>query len=301
MNVPAQAIELETMTGHFAFHSAQASQPVEVEDQARPSAWATARKPVGDPFPVRCSVKVLLELYTAAWTAYSITQVYTFTTRRAMAVYGYTRVSTERQANEGESLGAQKRTIEGYAMMLGLTVAETFVEKGISGSMPFGERPQGTKLLAGLKPADVVITPKLDRMFRSARDALDVLDKLKGRGISLHMIDLGGDVTGNGVSKLVFTILSAVAEAERDRTRERIQEVKKDQRDRGRYLGGTTPFGYRLAEGGELIEDPDQQEAIKRIRRLRRSGKSLRAVADLMAKQGFKISHVAVKKLAGEG
>jgi putative DNA-invertase from lambdoid prophage Rac len=78
-------------------------------------------------------------------------------------------------------------------------------------------------------------------MFRSARDALDVLDKLKGRGISLHMIDLGGDVTGNGVSKLVFTILSAVAEAERDRTRERIQEVKKDQRDRGRYLGGTSP------------------------------------------------------------
>jgi putative DNA-invertase from lambdoid prophage Rac len=234
--------------------------------------------------------------------AYNITRVYTFTAGNdAMRVYGYSRVSTDRQANEGESLGAQKRTIDGYAMMLGLTVAETFVEKGISGSTPFGERPQGTKLLAGLKPGDIVITPKLDRMFRSARDALDVLDKLKVRGISLHMIDLGGDVTGNGVSKLVFTILSAVAEAERDRTRERIQEVKKDQRDRGRYLGGTTPFGYRLAEGGELIENPEQQEAIKRIRRLRRSGKSLRAVADLMAKQGFKISHVAVKKLAGEG
>jgi DNA invertase Pin-like site-specific DNA recombinase len=40
------------------------------------------------------------------------------------------------------------------------------------------------------------------------------------------MIDLGGDVTGNGVSKLVFTILSAVAEAERDRIRERIRDVK---------------------------------------------------------------------------
>jgi putative DNA-invertase from lambdoid prophage Rac len=44
---------------------------------------------------------------------------------------------------------------------------------------------------------------------------------LKQAGVSLHMIDLGGDTTGNGVSKLVFTILSAVAEAERDRTRER--------------------------------------------------------------------------------
>jgi hypothetical protein len=100
------------------------------------------------------------------------------------------------------------------------------------------------------------------------------------------------------VSKLVFTILSAVAEAERDRTRERIQEVKRDQRDRGRYLGGTTPFGYRLGEGGELVEDPDQQAAIKRMRKLRRSGKSLRAIAELMGKQGVKISHVGVKKLA---
>ena len=74
---------------------------------------------------------------------------------------------------------------------------------------------------AAAKAGDVVITPKLDRMFRSALDALDVLARLKDRGVSLHMIDLGGDVTGNGISKLVFTILSAVAEAERDRTRER--------------------------------------------------------------------------------
>jgi putative DNA-invertase from lambdoid prophage Rac len=60
-------------------------------------------------------------------------------------------------------------------------------------------------------------------MFRSALDALGVLGRLKRGGISLHMIDLGGDTTGNGVSKLIFTILSAVAEAER----ERIAQVKK--------------------------------------------------------------------------
>jgi DNA invertase Pin-like site-specific DNA recombinase len=53
-----------------------------------------------------------------------------------------------------------------------------------------------------------------------------VLGRLKQGRISLRMIELGGDTTGNGVSKLVFTILS-VAEAERDRTRERIAEVKR--------------------------------------------------------------------------
>jgi hypothetical protein len=69
---------------------------------------------------------------------------------------------------------------------------------------------------------------KLDRMFRSALDALDVLGKLKQHRVPLHMIDLGGDVTGNGISKLIFTILSAVAEAERDRIRERVSTTKAD-------------------------------------------------------------------------
>jgi putative DNA-invertase from lambdoid prophage Rac len=66
-------------------------------------------------------------------------------------------------------------------------------------SKPLGDRSQGAALLAALKP-DTVITPKLDRMFRSALDALNILARLKQGGISLHMIDLGGDTTGNGVS-----------------------------------------------------------------------------------------------------
>src|SRR3954465_10771276 len=119
-------------------------------------------------------------------------------------------------------------------MTQGLTLDEVFVERGVSGSRPIGERPEGAKLLGKVMAGDVIITPKLDRMFRSALDALDVLARLKDRDVSLHMIDLGGDVTGNGISKLVFTILSAVAEAERDRTRERIADVKRDQKNRGR-------------------------------------------------------------------
>jgi hypothetical protein len=72
------------------------------------------------------------------------------------------------------------------------------------------------------------------------------LAKLKTRNVSPHMIDLGGDVTGNGISKLVFTILSAVAEAERDRIRERVAQVKQDQKERGRYLGtACSPAGAR--------------------------------------------------------
>jgi DNA invertase Pin-like site-specific DNA recombinase len=73
------------------------------------------------------------------------------------------------------------------------------------------------KLLAALKPGDAVITPKLDRMFRSAVDALSVCGRLERDGITLHIIDLGGDVTGYDIGKLVVTTLSAIAEAERKR------------------------------------------------------------------------------------
>lgn len=215
-----------------------------------------------------------------------------------MAVYGYTRVSTDRQADEGESLGAQQRTIEGYAMMHGLVLDHLFIERGVSGSKRLNERPEGQKLLAVLKPGDILLTPKLDRMFRSALDALDVLAQLQKRSVSLHMIDLGGDVTTNGISKLVFTILSAVAEAERDRIRERIRDVKADQKKRSRYLGGSLPFGWTLGDDRSLIPEPAQQAAIRHAQELRRDGRSLRQIAQaLYDDHGMNLSHVGVSKV----
>jgi DNA invertase Pin-like site-specific DNA recombinase len=144
-------------------------------------------------------------------------------------------------------------------------------------------------LLAILKPGDVVITPKLDRMFRSALDAPDVLAKLKVRNVILHMIDMAG-VTGNGISKLVFTILSTVAEAERDRIRERVTPVKRDQRQRNRYLGGIVPFGFRVGEDGGLVPDEAEQAVISHVRALRTDGATLLAIqAGLEALHGRKL------------
>lgn len=211
-------------------------------------------------------------------------------------VYGYARVSTVMQADEGESLDVQQRVIGGYAQMNGLTVTHTFAERGVSGSKPLADRPQGAALLDILQPGDIVITPKLDRMFRSALDALDVLGRLKSRGVSLHMIDLGGDTTGNGVSKLVFTILSAVAEAERDRTRERIADVKRDQRQRGRFLGGTAPFGWQVGRDGALVAVPEQQRAIRRMVKLRGRGLSLRAIQAKLAASGVVVNHATINR-----
>ncbi len=211
-----------------------------------------------------------------------------------MAVYGYCRVSTLKQASEGESLDVQRRQIEGYAHMHGFALDGVVVEEGVSGSIPVAERPAAGPLFAKLTAGDIVIAPKLDRLFRSALDALKVVEDLKARGVKLHLLDLGGDIAGNGLSKLFLTISAAFAEAERDRIRERVAQVKADQKARGRYLGGKIPFGFRAGAGGELVEDPSEQAAIREMEALRASGAPLRAIADTMRGKGFKISHEGV-------
>jgi Resolvase, N terminal domain len=82
---------------------------------------------------------------------YLASQADVLTGRYSLAVYGYVRVSTERQADDGESLGAQQRVIEGYAMMNGITLDKIFVERGVSGSKPLGERPEGTRLTVSVR------------------------------------------------------------------------------------------------------------------------------------------------------
>ncbi len=195
-----------------------------------------------------------------------------------MKVVGYIRVSTAEQSKRGESLDAQRRMIEGYAMMKGWQLVDVFVEAGVSGSIPLADRPEGKRLLATVGKGDAVITPKLDRMFRSAADALATLEVLKADGVSLHMIDLGGDVCGNGISKLVFTILSAVAESERDRIRERIRDVKQSLAAQGRYNGGKRPFGFDIM-GDRLVPNEAEQAALADMRTMREAGASLPMIA----------------------
>lgn len=211
-----------------------------------------------------------------------------------MATYSYARVSTALQADEGESLGVQSRTAAGYAQMQALTIDETFVERGVSGSVPLASRPEGARLLSALRPGDNVIAAKLDRLFRSASDALTTLEDFKRRNIKLHLLDLGGDVVSNGVAKLVFTVLAAVAEAERDRTRERIVDVKADQKRRHRYLGGKRPFGFEVGVDGSLTSVPAEQAAIEQMITLRQSGTSLRKIAEIVSAGGISISHETV-------
>jgi len=112
------------------------------------------------------------------------------------------------------------------------------------------------------------------------------------------LIDLGGDVAANGMSKMFMTISAAFAEAERDRIRERITTSKTDQRQRGRYLGGKVPFGYAKSNDGNLAPVPNEQAIIVKAQAMRCDGRTLRAIqASIAQATGRKLSLDAIQRL----
>ncbi len=220
-------------------------------------------------------------------------------------VYGYIRVSTNNQVEKGMSLEDQKRQIEGYCQILGVPLDRVFTERGVSGGLPLDKRFEGNKLLSIVEEGDIIISAKLDRMFRSSYDGLRVLESLKAMKVELHFIDLGGNCTTNGVSQLIFTILTAVAEQERYRLGERIRATKQLQKKKGLYLGGKVPFGWKVEiENNErfLIEEPEQQKIIKKIKKHKKDRYSLRGISEMLEKEyGYHVlSHAGVAKVLKE-
>jgi DNA invertase Pin-like site-specific DNA recombinase len=230
--------------------------------------------------------------------------------QRALA---YARVSTDQQRDSGISLDEQQRKIEGRCLENGWSLERIYVDAGISGSTPLGRRPEGAKLLAAVRPGDVVVAAKLDRMFRSAFDALRTIEDFRRRKIGLWLLDLGNDCTGNGIAQLITTILGAVAEFERSLISERIRDAKRNLRRGNKHQGGDRPFGWQLGDANghgrarELVPDAVEQAAIADIIAMRAQGKSLMYIRDRMRARGHRISHNLVANVcarhaaAGEG
>lgn len=177
-------------------------------------------------------------------------------------ILGYCRISTEDQ-RKNTSPEEQERVLRGFAMMKGAKTFDVAIfHDCISGSTPLDERPGGRELMAAAKQGDIIVAVKLDRLFRSASDALVMAEKFKQDGVDLVLTDMGNEpVTQNGSSKLFFTLLAAVAEFERDRIAERIQTGKRAKVANGGHAGGKAPYGYRqVGKGRKAKLDVNEQE-----------------------------------------
>jgi putative DNA-invertase from lambdoid prophage Rac len=221
----------------------------------------------------------------------------------AQRVYGYCRVSTDRQADSGISLDEQQRKIEARCAENGWHLEHVYVDAGVSGGTPLAKRPEGAKLLAALRPNDVIISARMDRCFRSAFDALATIEGFKRRKISLWLLDLGGDVSGNGISELIMTVLAAVSQFERSLVSERVKDAKRNLRRGNKHQGGKRPFGYQFGEANghgrarELVPDEAEQAAIADILAMREVGRTLMDIRDTLRGHGFAISHQSVANI----
>ena len=217
------------------------------------------------------------------------------------SVYGYVRVSSIAQV-DGESLETQSKQINSYAISKGWTVdlENIYVEAGVSGGTEFQDRPEGQKLISNLKTGDVLIFTKLDRAFRNVRNAFNTLHDLKERGICVHFLDLGGEVTGNGVGAIVFAVMSSFASFERERIATRIREVKQMQKAQGKFVGGRRAFGYDIVNGMK-VPNQIEQSIISEMRTLKESGASLRDIKSwLEATKGIQFSKMGIKYILME-
>jgi putative DNA-invertase from lambdoid prophage Rac len=194
-------------------------------------------------------------------------------------IYGYLRVSSIIQV-EGDSLDTQAKQITAYAASKNWNVPteNIYIEAGVSGSIDFNERREGKRLISALKSGDTIIFTKLDRAFRNVRNAFNTLHELKQIGVNVHFLDLGGEVTGNGIGAIVFAVMSAFASFERERIATRIREVKQVQKAQGKFVGGRRAFGYQIVDGRKQ-EREDEQRIISEMKLLRSAGNSYRSIA----------------------
>ena len=148
-----------------------------------------------------------------------------------------------------------------------------------------------------LQPGDVLVCSNLDRICSSSHEVIKLVQKLQGKSVQLHIVEIGGDITDTELSVNFGNVTQLFSALEKRKSAERIKNVKQRQRKQGRYLGGSRPFGYMIHQNGRLIENPMEQRVLYKIMELKRQGKSLRAISSEVSTAVMPISFKTVQRL----
>jgi DNA invertase Pin-like site-specific DNA recombinase len=216
-------------------------------------------------------------------------------------IYGYIRVSSYGQL-DGASPEEQEQQIRAAAVIVKGGEPEIFFEKAVSGGTPLQNRPAGKLLMAKLQPGDTLIVTKMDRLFRNATDALTMAEQWKREGINLILMDMGIEpVNRDGIGRLFFHMMAALAEFEKHRILERTQEGKRNKREKGGHTGGKRPFGQNIVGAGReamLVDNDLEQMAIRYAMHLIDGGASYRTAAQRINEAvGLKVSHETLRRI----
>jgi len=220
-----------------------------------------------------------------------------------MKVIGYIRVSTEEQANNGQSLDAQEAKLRAYADLYDLELVQIIADAGESAKTL--NRTGLRRALGMLKAGEAagVLIAKLDRLSRSVADFQTLIDHYFGEKAGKELLSVADSIdTRTAAGRLVLNVLLSVSQWEREAIAERTKDALQ-YKIRNSERCGKVRFGYDLAEDGiHLVPNEDEQEAIRLIEQFRANGESYRAIATELERRGIltkegkgKWAHTTVK------
>jgi DNA invertase Pin-like site-specific DNA recombinase len=198
-------------------------------------------------------------------------------------VVGYTRVSLDEQGERGLGLAAQRSAIVAEVQTRGWDLVEVLEDSGYSGRDC--NRPSLRTALNRLQRghAEALVVAKLDRLSRSILDFTSIMTKARKENWGVIALDCSVDTT-TPAGEAMAHVMATFAQYERRLIGQRTSDALRELRRRGKAYS-PTPFGYER-DGDRLLLDPTEQKVLARIRRLRGTGKSYRAIAQSLNRSG---------------
>lgn len=184
----------------------------------------------------------------------------------------YCRVSTEEQADHGQSLEEQETRLKAWALAMGHMVVAVYTERGVSGSVPPRLRPAASAMFSDLEAGrvDGIAFVSLDRMSRDLGDTLLLIEEAHEKGWSLVSLKESLD-TSTAAGLLCVHILAAMHQFVRDSIGERTKAALKHRKDEGRVYGNI-PWGMQRGPTNELLPAPKERDILRETQRLRGMG-----------------------------
>lgn len=200
--------------------------------------------------------------------------------------YGYIRVSTAGQADDGVSLDAQRERIAAWCLVNGFDLAAVHVDAGLSGKRSDNRPALQAALNDVCKAKGVLVVYSLSRLARSVKDTITIAERLERAGADLASLSEKIDTT-SAAGKMVFRMLAVLAEFTSDLISETTKFAMAYKRSKGGRVG-KIPYGFDLAaDGVQLVPNAAEQRALELIASLRSEGYTLRDIADELTRRGI--------------
>ncbi|MEG1597547.1 MAG: recombinase family protein [Bacilli bacterium] len=202
----------------------------------------------------------------------------------------YIRVSTERQAQEGYSIAAQKENLTNFVHQQGWNIFDIYADEGISGKN-IQDRPDVKRLISDIKTKsiNVVVLYKFDRLTRDMSDTEDIIKLIQEFGVQVFTISGGLIDVSTATGRFMTRVTGAVSQLEREQTIERVKVAFVQKVKEGKSLcSSTTSYGYNRPKHQEIQTiNKDEEIVVKRIFKMYVDGRTFTEIAGILNAEGI--------------